>query len=136
MSSEEDMNRSARRAAMPSKSYLFSKSFLAGSLERMVRTFAQTFLAVFGVSGASSAVSLNLFADGAGAVWISALGVSTTAAILSLLMSVVAGASGVGPTGSPSLVDDRPSNAELADSGRHHADDGIDVALDNPKEFR
>lgn len=121
---------------MPSSSYLFSKSFVAGAAERMIRTFAQTFLAVFGVSGASAAVSVNLFATGAGAVLISALGVSTTAAVLSLLMSVLAGASGLGPTGSPSLVDDRPSGPELDAAKHRHADDGIDVALDHPGELR
>lgn len=120
---------------MVSRSYLASQSFWAGSLERAVKTFAQTLIAALGVGTGAPVIGVNLIAPGVGTLWLTALSFAASASLLSLLMSIASGASGVGPTGSPSLVNDRPSTAELADAkaGRHHRDDGIDVALDDPE---
>lgn len=71
---------------------MFSRRFWVAASERAVKTFAQTFLAMAGAQ-----VFNVLTAD-----WVSLLGVSCGAAVLSYLMSVVS--SEIGDRGSPSLV--------------------------------
>lgn len=137
MSSEEDMNRSREEVVM-SKSYLFTAAFWRGAIERMSRLTAAILLGMYGFPAGGEAVGAW---DVPPVDLASAARTIVGAVIGSLLISIVAGGSGIGPTGSPSLVNDRPSPADLAEAQRierehhvaKHADDGIDVALDDPE---
>lgn len=84
-------------------SYLASKRFWAGACERAARAAAWALLAALGVPQAAGTVGLDVTAVG----WQSALSLAVGAGLLSLLGSIGAGKA-AGPTGSPSLVDDRP----------------------------
>ncbi len=112
---------------MVSPSFLFTKPFWMGFTEQTVVGFVATFVAT---------ISLG---------WGSALQFAAMAAAIAGGKAVLSAASGIGPTGSPSLVDDRPSPQDMAagqqlvreDQAARHRDDGIDVALDGvPREFR
>ncbi len=70
---------------------MFTRIWLLDALERVLRTFAQTFLAVYVPTGLTAAAD-----------WKTALISAGTAAVLSLLMSVAA--TGVGDSSSASLV--------------------------------
>lgn len=80
---------------------MWSKQFALDSLERAIRTFAQTFLAVFVPNGITPAAD-----------WKTSLVAAGTAAVLSLLMSLAA--TGTGNPASASLVRVAPNV-----SGRH-----------------
>jgi hypothetical protein len=71
-----------------------SRSFWRAAGERAIRTFAQAFLALAGFQAFDV-----LQAD-----WAALLGVSTGAAVLSLMTSIVA--SEIGDKGTPSLVEE------------------------------
>jgi len=71
-----------------------SRSFWRAAAERAIRTFAQAFLAMAGFTAFDV-----LHAD-----WPTLLGVSTGAAVLSLMTSIVA--SEIGDKGTPSLVEE------------------------------
>ncbi len=98
------------------RSYLLTSTFWAGAFERAVKTFAQTLGAALTVNAASSATGVSVFAAGAGGLWLAGLAVAATAAVFSILFSVGSGASGIGPSGSPALVDDRATDHT---PGRH-----------------
>jgi hypothetical protein len=85
-------------------SYLRTRQFWAGALERAVRAAAWTLAAVLGVPNAGEAVGVEVKHLG----WRDAATLAVGAAIASLVASIVAGKVG-GPDGSPSLVNDRPS---------------------------
>lgn len=75
---------------------MWTKHFWLSTLERMVKTFAQSLAAI-------------LVADGGGLLdigWPAALSTAGMAAVISVLMSM--GSSAVGPDGSPSLVGESP----------------------------
>lgn len=63
---------------------LTSTAFWASAIERAIKTFAQTALALLGASQVVSVVAIN---------WVEVGGVSATAAILSLLTSIALPAS-------------------------------------------
>lgn len=119
---------------MVSPSYLTTRAWWRGSLERSTRAFAAAMLATLGVPQAADGIGFDVRHIG----WLDAMSIGAGAAVVSLLFSIVVGASGVGPSGSPSLVDDRPSLAELADGERQlkdeqagkHRDDGLGVVED------
>lgn len=71
-----------------------SRAFWRAAAERAIRTFAQAFLAMAGFTAFDV-----LQAD-----WAALLGVSTGAAVLSLMTSIVA--SEIGDKGTPSLVEE------------------------------
>jgi hypothetical protein len=71
-----------------------SRAFWRAAGERAIRTFAQAFLAMVGFTAFDV-----LQAD-----WAALLGVSTGAAVLSLMTSIVA--SEIGDKGTPSLVEE------------------------------
>lgn len=71
-----------------------SRSFWRAAAERAIRTFAQAFLALAGFQAFDV-----LHAD-----WPTLLGVSTGAAVLSLMTSIVA--SEIGDKGTPSLIEE------------------------------
>lgn len=79
---------------------MMTRVFWLSTLERLLKTAAQVLLALL----ASSSTGL-LDLD-----WRAVLATTATAAVASLLTSILS--AGIGPTGSPSLV---------ADSGRHAA---------------
>jgi hypothetical protein len=114
-----------------SSSFLLVRAFWIGTAERAAKSFCQAL-----------AVSLGFFTSVFDVPWQASLGGAGLYALASILTSIGSGASGVGPTGSPSLVDDQPSRQEMAEAQRleredragRHRDDGIDIALDNPKE--
>ena len=85
------------------KSYLATREFWAGALERAVRTFIWTFAATLGVPNLGPAVGVDVRAVG----WRDAASLAGGAAMASIVGSVIAGKV-AGPGGSPSLVDDRP----------------------------
>lgn len=76
-------------------STLFSLLFLRASAERAVKSFAQGIAATFIVGDGFNAFHAD---------WGNALGFGLGAAVLSLVTSVIS--AGVGPTGTPSLVDE------------------------------
>lgn len=59
---------------------MFSSVFWKDSIERLVKTFAQALLAIFLVDPQTNVVNFD---------WPGALGVSATAAVISLLTSIV-----------------------------------------------
>lgn len=75
---------------------MFTKSFVLSALERAAKTVAQALIAV--VAGTSF--------DWFSADWKSIAGVAATAGLLSILTSIAS--DGIGPKGTPSLVDDLP----------------------------
>ncbi|MGC5019001.1 holin [Micromonospora sp. DT47] len=85
-------------------SYLRTREFWAGALERAVRAAAWTIAAVLGVPNAGEAVGVDVLHVG----WRDAATLALGAAVASLVASIVAGKV-AGPGGSPSLVDDRPN---------------------------
>jgi Putative lactococcus lactis phage r1t holin len=124
-----------RRPIVVSPSYLFVASFWRGLAERAILAATWAFLAVLGVPNVADGTGFDVRHIG----WLDAISIAAGAAILSALKSVVVGGSGIGPTGSPSLVDDRPTPQDMAagqqlvrdeQAGRHR-DDGLDVATDN-----
>lgn len=99
-------------------SYLRTREFWAGAMERAVRAAAWTIAAVLGVPNAGEAVGVDVRHLG----WRDAATLAIGAAIASLVASIVAGKVS-GPTGSPSLVNDRPDAANPADTeGKHSAE--------------
>lgn len=72
---------------------LFTKSFGLAAAERAIKTFAQVLLALF-ATGQANVLTVD---------WESALAVAATAVVVSFLTSVLS--AGVGPEGSPSLVE-------------------------------
>jgi hypothetical protein len=87
------------------QTYLATRQFWAGAIERAVRAGAWAFIAVLGVPNAGSVVGVDVMHVG----WRDAAALAGGAALASVLGSIVAGKAS-GPTGSPSLVDDRPVN--------------------------
>lgn len=79
---------------------MFTKAFLLPALERAVKTFVQTLIAVATVDGVFDLAQIN---------WATALTAAGSATVLSLLTSILSAAAG--PKGSPSLVTD-PAAAE------------------------
>lgn len=75
---------------------MFTKSFVLSALERAAKTVAQAVVAVF----AASKVDV-LSAD-----WKAIVATAGTAGLLSILTSIAS--DGIGPKGTPSLVDDLP----------------------------
>ena len=75
---------------------MFTKTFVLSSLERAAKTVAQAVVAVF----AASKVDV-LSAD-----WKAIVATAGTAGLLSILTSIAS--DGIGPKGTPSLVDDLP----------------------------
>ena len=75
-----------------------SRAFWSGAAERAVKTAAQTLLALLG-AGALDVLHVP---------WTGGLSVAAGAAVLSLLTSIVSAPAS--PTGSPSLVQDRPGD--------------------------
>jgi len=73
---------------------MFTKAFLKAVLERAVKTFAQSLIAV-GTVGATGILDVN---------WTGALSAAGLATLLSVLSSV---ASGAATDGSPSLADEK-----------------------------
>jgi hypothetical protein len=84
-------------------SYLATRQFWVGALERAARCFAYVMLAVLAVPQVGDAAGIDVLHVG----WTSALSYALGGALLSVLGSVAAGGSGLGPPGSPSLVNDR-----------------------------
>jgi hypothetical protein len=72
---------------------LFASSFWVSALERLLKTFCQSLLAMLTVAPAFNILNVS---------WTNALGVATGAAVLSLLTSMAS--INIGPAGSPSLV--------------------------------
>lgn len=72
---------------------MWTSLFWKDAVERAIRTFAQTLLALIGTGAATSIVALN---------WPELLGVAGLASLLSVLMSVIAG--GVSKTVSPASL--------------------------------
>lgn len=79
------------------KTYLLSGGFWVGAVERSVKTFAQTLSAAAGLGDPG----VSVVAVG----WRDALGIAGAAALGSMLLSLASGP--IGPSGSPSLVEDR-----------------------------
>lgn len=77
---------------------MWQASFWKGAAERAVKTFAQAFAVAAGLGEPGVSVF--------GLDWRAAAGLAAAAALASLLTSI--GSDAVGPSGSPSLVDDRP----------------------------
>lgn len=75
---------------------MFTKTFVLSALERAAKTVAQAVVAVF----AASKVDV-LSAD-----WKAIVATAGTAGLLSILTSIAS--DGIGPKGTPSLVDDLP----------------------------
>jgi hypothetical protein len=82
-----------------------TSSFWVSAVERAVKSFAQSLLAIWG-GGVFNVLSVN---------WGSALGIAAGAAVLSLLTSLVS--LPFGPSDSPSVV---------RETGRHERPDGLD----------
>lgn len=82
---------------------MFTTAFWAALFERAVKTFAQALVAAIGVGAAVPIWQLG---------WAEALGIAATATILSALTSIAS--AGIGPTETPSLVDEQ--------GGRHRAE--------------
>lgn len=79
---------------------MWTKQFWKGVAERAFWQFAATLLALFGADG------FNLFhAD-----WKAVLAAAALSTLISILKSIVIGASGIGPAGSASAVHDRPTD--------------------------
>lgn len=78
---------------------MWTADFWKATAERALRTVAQVLLTAWG-AGAVNAIDID---------WLQALGLAGGAALVSVLMSLVP----VGPTGSPSWVEDPQS------TGRH-----------------
>jgi hypothetical protein len=76
---------------------VWCRDYWRATAERAVRAFASTLVSTWVVAGG--------VLDIRGVDWGSSLGVAGGAALISVLLSVVAGA-GVGPAGSPSFVSD------------------------------
>lgn len=72
---------------------MFTSTFWASTLERLLKTFCQSLLAILTVGPAFNVLNVS---------WSNALGVAAGAAILSLLTSLAS--VNIGPAGSPSLV--------------------------------
>lgn len=75
---------------------MFTRQFWKSAVERCVKTVAQALIAVFAASQANI-----LTAD-----WKAVLATAGTAGLLSILTSIAS--DGIGPKGTPSLVDDLP----------------------------
>ncbi len=123
---------------MVSPSFLLTRAFWLGAADRAARLSAWVFLATLGVPQIGDRVGFDVLHAG----WATAASYGAGAAVVSLLISIVVGGSGIGPTGSQSFVDDRPSPQDMAagqqlvrqgQAGRHR-DDGIDVALDGARQ--
>lgn len=85
-------------------SYLRTREFWAGAIERAVRMFAGTLISVLGLPAAGETVGVDVRHLG----WRDALSLAAGAALASVAFSIIAGKVS-GPTGSPSLVNDRPA---------------------------
>lgn len=85
---------------MTALSPYLTKAFWSGALERAVKTFAQVLAAGLVADDVLGVLDVD---------WTAGLSVAGLAAIVSVLTSV-ASAQLVGPTGSPSLVQDRFSD--------------------------
>ncbi|HEU4541372.1 MAG TPA: holin [Jiangellaceae bacterium] len=90
------------------KSYLATSEFWLGAGERAARTAAWVLASTLGLPQIGASVGVDVLNVG----WKSALSFAVGAALLSVLGSIAAGK--VSPDGSPSLVDDRPSPAEVS----------------------
>ncbi len=77
---------------------MWSATFWKGTAERAIKTFAQALAAYIVTSGVLGVLDVN---------WVHGASIAGLAAVLSILMSI--GSSQVGPSGTPSLVDDRPA---------------------------
>lgn len=81
---------------------MFSKKFLLATAERAIKTFAQALLAVF-VTGRATILSVD---------WLQALTVAGTAALLSILTSIVSGNIGnYGPSLTTEVIADQRQGA-------------------------
>jgi hypothetical protein len=80
------------------RSYLMTGAFWGGAAERCVKTIAQV---------VASMLVLNQFTTVLNVSWTEIAGSALTAGLLSLLTSIASGPAG--PSGSPSLVNDRPA---------------------------
>lgn len=80
-----------------------TKAFWLASLERAVKTFAQSLVAIFLADSTLNILNAN---------WEESLAVAGTATLLSFLTSIASAASPFGPAQSPSLVTAPPATAD------------------------
>jgi hypothetical protein len=85
------------------RSYLATGAFWAGACERALKTIAQSVLALLTVDATTNILNIDFK---------SAAGVALTAGAISILMSIVSAP--IGPAGSASIVNDRPTAATEA----------------------
>lgn len=83
---------------------MWTKAFWKGAAERMIRAFAAAFLAVMIGPNVLNPAGVDVRHVG----WEDAASFGLGAAVVSLLLSIIANATDVGPTGSASMVYDRP----------------------------
>jgi hypothetical protein len=93
---------------------MWTMAFWKGAGERAVKAFAWTLSVLLAGPAAGGAVGVDLLHVG----WRDAASFAAGAALLSVLASITGNGLGVGPAGSPSLVDDRPTPAELEGADR------------------
>jgi hypothetical protein len=82
---------------------MWTGTFWKATAERAIRAFAATLASVWAVGGG--------ILDVRGVDWGSSLSVAAGAALVSVVLSLAAGA-GIGPTGSPSMVQDKAAAGE------------------------
>ncbi|EEI16251.1 holin [Corynebacterium lipophiloflavum] len=90
---------------------MFTTSFWASTLERAVKTFAQTLVAIIGVNAAVPIWQVG---------WQEVLGVAATATVMSVLTSVAS--IGAGKVGTPSLVNGGTTATDGAVQGAQAAE--------------
>ena len=87
---------------------MWTVEFWKGALERAIRTFAWTLIAQLVGPNVTSAIGVDLLHIG----WRDALSMSVGSALISILFSLTVATVGPGPTGSASMVFDRPEDGK------------------------